>query len=225
MTARPRSEPGEVASCLKRDGRCSVWRVHRTGAPERLVKRWRLTPALFFKLLAGQAQPQRQRRAAAHLARAGIRTPEVSRGPRLVSHPDTGVAIEIELPWVAGETALECLRRGLDDAEARRLGAACGALVHSIAATGRFNRDLKLSNLVVDPGGRVWMIDPVGVRRSADRVESTLRMLERLAVEPRDLGIALPRAAVIAAVRRALRGLPRRPARAAHRLRNTRPPG
>ncbi|MCA9285805.1 MAG: hypothetical protein KDA22_11350 [Phycisphaerales bacterium] len=224
MTAASETPRGAV-SCLKRDGDRSVWLVERSGVPARTVKRWPLTPALAFKLAVGRSQPQRQARATRMLRRFGLAVPEVLAGPRVVRGAGPGGFVALELAFVPRQTMLDRLRAGdADSRAARRLGAACGELIASLAAHGLLNRDLKLSNLIVDEHERVWMIDPVGVRRCVDRSTAVFRMLERLGVEPASIPCVVPRSAVIAAVRRAWRSLPRRPAQAAHRLRSTRPP-
>lgn len=192
-----------------------MWLVDRPGEGRRIVKRWSLTPMRAIKLLLGVSQPQRQLRGAGRLARAGIPTPKPCRSWR-IERPDRRRLVTIELEYAEGRTGWAMLN-DVDVPEASQvLGArAVGTLVVAFRRAGLFNRDLKLTNLIVDHAGeepRVWVIDPVGVRRMRDVVPHTERMLERLAVLPLYHRVPLPRAVVIAVLRSALSDLkkPRR---------------
>jgi hypothetical protein len=164
---------------LKDAGRQSVWLIQRPGEQPRTLKSWPLTPLLLVKLALGIAQPQRQLRGARRVARAGIPTAEVCclklawgrprpAGPRkLRGHGRPQV--EIELGWVEGSSAYDLVSSGsLSPSDRRRTSAAVGRVVAKLVEAGLFNRDLKLSNLIVDfSAGRadVWLIDTVGIRR------------------------------------------------------------
>lgn len=177
------------------------------------MKAWPLTVALMAKLVAGQAQPQRHRRIARRLARAGVATPTVVRGPSLVRRNGARL-VELELEHIEGRTPLELLQGASADAQ-RAAATAVGALLASLVAARLFNRDLKLSNIVIGrdcDGVRAWLLDPVAVRRLSQPRQQTARMLERLAVEPREMGLAIPRElvrAVLAPLRAAINPRPR----------------
>jgi hypothetical protein len=200
--------PAHAVRRLKDAGRHSVWLVHRPGEQPRTLKTWPLSPWMLVKLALGIAQPQRQVRGARRLARAGIPTAEVR---------DRRVAwgrrqVEIELSWVDGTSAWDLVSSvGLDEPERRRASAAVGRVVARLAGAGLFNRDVKLSNLVVvttGDGTVAWLIDTVDIRRLRRPAVEIARMLERLAVQPARSGIALAPPAWVPAMRTALRGLP-----------------
>jgi len=200
--------PAHAVRRLKDAGRQSVWLVHRPGEQPRTLKTWPLTPLLLVKLALGIAQPQRQIRGGRRLARAGIPTAEVC--CRRVAWGRRQV--EIELAWVEGASAWDLARSGtLGVSGARRASAAVGRVVARLIEAGLFNRDVKLSNLVVGSTGQgpeVWMIDTVDIRRLRRPAVEIARMLERLAVQPARSGIALTPPAWVPAMRHALRGLP-----------------
>lgn len=200
--------PPHALRCLKSAGTRSVWLVHAPGEPPSTVKSWPLSPAMAFKLALGLAQPQRHRRAARALDAARIPTPRAIGRPRVASRGAARV-VELRLEFVEGRTALEVLRSG-EATAIDRAGEAVGGLLAALVVARLFNRDLKLSNvLIADDGAScvAWLLDPVGVRRMADPRQQTARMLERLAVEPREARVAIPRAvrrSVVAAARRAV---------------------
>ncbi|MHC4080297.1 MAG: BUD32 family EKC/KEOPS complex subunit [Planctomycetota bacterium] len=199
--------PAHAVRQLKDAGRQSVWLIHRPGEQPRTLKSWPLTPLLLAKLVLGIAQPQRQLRGARRLGRAGIPTPEVF-GWRMAWGPPR---LEIELAWVPGVSAFELVSsEALSASDRRRASAAVGRLVAGLIGAGLFNRDVKLSNLVVDATGeqpRVWLIDTVDIRRMRRPAVEIARMLERLAVQPARGGIALTPPAWVPAMRHALGGL------------------
>jgi len=211
LTASVKSGPRHAVRCLKRDGRRGIWLVQRAGHRAVTVKQWPLTFSMVAKLGLGIAQPQRQRRGARRLTRAGVRTPS-PRGPiRLRGRPRR---VEVEHEYVEGRTALELLREEpdpIDRAHRRALVRVVGAAVANIASAGLLHRDVKLTNLVIDDHDppRVWFIDPVGVRRAVDPVARFVRMFDRLAVEPTNQGIDLPAWQWQPLVRAALAGVPR----------------
>ncbi|MHC4211047.1 MAG: BUD32 family EKC/KEOPS complex subunit [Planctomycetota bacterium] len=213
--------PAHAVRRLKDAGRQSVWLIQRPGEQPRTLKSWPLTPLLLVKLALGIAQPQRQLRGARRVARAGIPTAEVCclklawgrprpAGPRkLRGHGRPQV--EIELGWVEGSSAYDLVSSGsLSPSDRRRTSAAVGRVVAKLVEAGLFNRDLKLSNLIVDfSAGRadVWLIDTVGIRRLRRPEPEIARMLERLAVQPARGGIALTPPVWMPAMRHALGGL------------------
>lgn len=209
--------PSHAVRCLKAEGGRQVWLVHRPGESRRIVKRWPLTVLRAIKMLAGLSQPQRQIRGAGRLGRAGIATPAPF-GSCRISRPRRRPVVTIELEYVEGETAWTILADdSLTDAARIRCARAVGSIVAEFRLAGLFNRDLKLTNLIIDCAADepiVQVIDPVGVRRMGDEVEQTARMLERLAVLPLYHRVPLPRGVVIASLRSALSGLPPAPRRA-----------
>ena len=204
--------PAHAIECLKDAGRQSVWLVRRPGEDPRTVKTWSLGPWLVFKMFLGISQPQRQNRGARRLRQAGVNTPGSRPGWRVSFHGLLPV-LAAELDYVPGETALRLLGDELvSDSIKCRSARAVGGTVARLIQAGLFNRDLKLTNLIVDRSGAepiVWMIDPVGVRRMRDEVAETVRMLDRLAVQPLFYGVPLPRSVVIATLLTALRPLGR----------------
>ena len=180
-------QPAHAVRCLKAAGARSVWLVHRPGEVPRTVKGWPMTPSLALKWVLGQSQPQRHVRLARRLAGAGVATPRVAGGPRWVRRHGS-VLLELELEHVPGRTALEVLRAG-DPLAVRHAAEAVATMLRRLIAARLFNRDLKLSNIVVAaaPGGwEAWLLDPVGVRTMGDVRGQTARMLERLEVEARE---------------------------------------
>ena len=104
---------------------------------------------------------------------------------------------------------------------ANRLGEAVSILAHA----GLRHRDLKLSNIVVQPeSGRIWFIDPVGVVGDQSRVTSIVCMLDRLDVEMRDGLVPRPPGASVVVIRSAIRGLSRDDRRAVLKQLRTRHP-
>ena len=188
-----------------------MWLVDRPGEGRRIVKCWPLTPLRAIKMLVGLSQPQRQIRGARRLAPTAIATPRPCGSWRL-SRRDLMPTVVIELEYAPGETAWAMLNdETLGEAVRRRAARAVGSLVAEFRRARLFNRDLKLTNLIVQWAGDepvVRVIDPVGVRRMRDSVLQTERMLERLAVLPLYHRLPLSRGMVMAAVRSALTGLP-----------------
>lgn len=206
MAAHPQP-PAHAVRALKTSDRGTVWLVRPPGQPARTLKTWPLTPWLALKLLVGGAQPQRLAAGVRRLERAGIRVAPVA--GRWRGAWRGGPKVEMELRWVEGRSALELLRDpALDDAARRRHSAAIGRVVGRLVEARLFNRDVKLENLIVDGAGEVWLIDTVDIRAMRDVTVLAARMLERLAVQPADLGIPLSPASWVPAMRAALRGLP-----------------
>ena len=97
-----------------------------------------------------------------------------------------------------GRTALALLGRG-GSVTARQVRCAgrLGQFVSVIGSAGLLHRDLKLRNVIVsDNDGegepKIWIIDPVGVRRTAGRVRAFVYMFDRLICEAATAGISLP---------------------------------
>jgi tRNA A-37 threonylcarbamoyl transferase component Bud32 len=211
--------PADAIRCLKLDGTRQVWLIHRVGQRARILKQWPVTPWLLMRLLLGIAPPQRQIRGTRHLRAAGIPTPEPLITRRIERRRQRLVFV-IELSYVDGETAWELARHDratLKDFQ-RSVGAAIGDLVAQLISAGLFNRDLKLANILVgrarDDRIAIWVLDPVGVRRSRDSAEEAARMLERLGVMHRSESLEPPRAAVMASVHHTLRAVKREDRRA-----------
>jgi hypothetical protein len=200
--------PAHAVRRLKDGGRRSVWLIHRPGQGLRTLKSWPLTPLLLLKLALGVAQPQRHGRGAKRLARAGIATPEICR----CGKARDGLRVELELLWCPGRDAFELMSASeLTEPECRRASAAVGGIVHALIAAGLFDRDLKLSNLIVDlspPRAVVWLIDTVEVKPLRKPVDQIARMLERLSVQPARCNVPIAPSMWIPLLRRALAGLP-----------------
>lgn len=200
--------PAGAVRCLKAAGPRSVWQVRGPEGDLRTRKTWPLDALSVAKWLCGGTQAQRHAKAVATLAAAGIRTPRVVAGPRWRREP-WGRAIELELAYVEGRTGLEVLRDG-DSECAERAAVAVAELLEMLIRGRIFNRDLKLSNVLVedrDGVPRAWLLDPVALRPLRAPRSQVARMLERLAVEPREQGIRIPPQAarrVVHAARKAL---------------------
>lgn len=197
-----RFAPTHAVRCLKQAGARSVWLVVRPGESPRTVKAWPLTPLFALKLLLGQSQPQRHRRGARLLNAAGIRTPELRGGPRIVRRGGR-LLVELELEHAAGELALDALRaatKGEARAEAgtelrAQMRDALDRLLDRLGRARLLNRDLKLSNVLFVPATTVdakaahpgsldvVLLDPVGVRRTRSTHAARARHEERLRVE------------------------------------------
>jgi tRNA A-37 threonylcarbamoyl transferase component Bud32 len=208
----PAAAPAHRIRCLKADGRRSVWLVRRPDGPLRTVKTWPCTLAARGKLLLGIAQVQRQVRGQRRLAAAGVSSPAPV-GPWRIVRGEQGSVIELELEFVDGRPVLDLLEPPAAETAATHAAAGLGRLVARLARARLFNRDIKLSNvIVVDPDATepaLWIIDPVGVRPMRRVTEETERMIERLAVEPVRHGWTIPRGAAVVALLNALRGTSR----------------
>ncbi len=207
--------PDHALDCLKEDGPRSVWLVQRPGQAPRTVKTWPLGFVTLAKLVLGIAPVQRQVRGQRWLAAASIQSPPPSHRWRVVRRRRR-LAIELDLEFVPGRSALELVKDPTAIADlsvVRSVAATLGQLVARMTEARLFNRDLKLSNIIVaeqaapsEPA--VWLIDPVGVGRMRRPIRQIERMLERLSVEPVSLSLPLPREAVFNVLLNALRPLP-----------------
>lgn len=210
VDSRVSSPPEHAIRPLKDTGRQSVWLIQRPGQEPRVLKIWRLTPVLLVKLALGIAQPQRQIAGARRLVRARIRTSRVIAGWRFGRRLGWPV-VELELAYVAGRSALDLVRDGqLAEVQQRRASASIGTVVAELISAGLFNRDLKLSNLIVDDDAAAWLIDTVAVRPMRRRAAESARMLERLAIQVFPLRIFDCPAVWVPVLRRALRAIPER---------------
>ena len=128
------------------------------------------------------------------------------------------------MPFINGLTASEYLAESdvsVDLVMANGLGEAVSILAHA----GLRHRDLKLSNIVVQPeSSRIWFIDPVGVVGDRSLVNSIVCMLDRLDVEMRDGLVPRPSGVSLVVLRSAIRGLSRDDRRAVLRQLRTRHP-
>ncbi|MHC4908145.1 MAG: BUD32 family EKC/KEOPS complex subunit [Planctomycetota bacterium] len=203
--------PPYSTQCLKRDGRRCVWRVDAPGRPPSVMKVWPLQVGLVLKMLLGLAQPQRLRRDAELLLAAGLPTPPVDRR-WTIGRDNDGRVLGLTMPWIPGVSGLEALKRSADPSmlpRVREAATQAGSIVAAHAGAGVVNRDLKLTNLIVDglDGGttaavHVSVIDP-DLRRARSRPAAIARMLERLNIEPADFGVSVPWSVHRAAVRAA----------------------
>lgn len=219
------AEPANAVRCLKSHGGHSVWLTQPPGSGPRTRKVWPITLWTLVKFGIGIAQAQRQVRGAMRLRRAGLDTPAILQPLRLEF---TRRQLSLELAHAEGQTALQVLLdQTLSDRDMVACASAIGALVPRIADAKLFNRDLKLSNLIVHNEGeawRVWIIDPVGVRLQRDRTEELTRMLHRLASEPEVMEFVIPRGPRMALMHSALRPMaPQERREVLRRLREHRP--
>ncbi len=225
MNADP---PPYAVACLKAAGARSVWRVERPGEPPRTIKTWPRAGLIRLKHLVGRSQPHRHRAAAARLDQAGVHTPRIH--ALRIGAPPRDHLFELELEFIDGVPADDALTSPRLTDDQRQAGAAAiGDLVAALIRADLFNRDLKLSNLVLefdvaDDPPRVWLIDPVGVRTLRDPTRETARMLERLGVEPLVLNLPFTPVMTTRLVRRALAPLTRDQRRAALALLRAHPP-
>ena len=187
--------PRHATQCLKEQGRNSVWLLELPNGSIQVLKQWSLTPWLAVKLLLGISQPQRQCRGTRRLKRAGVPT---SNMPRLgLSRCGLIPQLTLTVSYIEGTPCLELLQQNaIDDDKAIHIGRQLGQAVRRIADAGFFNRDIKLSNVIIGLGQRpeVFIIDPVGLRRSRDKVKERDRMIERLGCELVGQSIKVPRA-------------------------------
>lgn len=219
------AEPAHAVRCLKSHQGHSVWLTHPPGSALRTRKVWPISLWILLKCVFGIAQPQRQVRGAKRLRAAGLATPAILQPLRIDFRSRI---LSLELAHAEGQTALQALLDGqLSVQQMMACAAAIGALVPRIADAKLFNRDLKLSNLIVfeeDDGWLVWLIDPVGVRLQRNRTEELTRMLHRLASEPEVMSIAIPGAVRVALMHSALTPMSRAERREVlRRLREHRP--
>ena len=228
--ARLEEGPGPGAALIKAEESARVWAGPvRLGAGTRdvVVKRWAgRGPLDRLKVIIGLGQLSRQWRGAAWLAGHGF---AAARPLALATRRWSGPAMQVlVMERVPGPTVLawhaRARRRG-----ARRLGVAraLGALAARMAVAGRWNRDFKPSNLVLEGGQagapRIVQLDTVAIRRTRARDHALERMLASLVIEPTGTGHPPGRNVCLAAVLAAARALdpgapPERGRAAARRL-------
>jgi len=91
-----------------------------------------------------------------------------------------------------------------------------GLLVRNLRAAGLFNRDLKLSNIVLRPDKQLAMIDTVGVRRASRSERLRRRMLRAMLFEAAGTGL-LPRRTLLMRCLLVAHDCPALPSARAHR--------
>lgn len=170
---------------LEMGGRVSEVVLKRVPHPPGALAPLRLT-------IAG-TKAQRQCVGAWRLARRGAR---VSRPLALLR----GVQDKRGYDWLLlerlpGRDLIHCLGEDeLSVREQHETANRAGELVRMIAASGLFNRDHKLSNQILLPGGGVGLVDTVAIRRA--RAGGDVRMLRSMLFEGAGTGV-LPRRAVL----------------------------
>ena len=199
-------EPPHAIQCLKEQGRTSVWLISLPNGTKQVLKQWPMTPWFVIKLLLGVTQPQRQCRGTRRLIKAGVLTSDL---PRMAFVRD-GFRLQITLSmnYIQGTPCLDLLQENaIDDSKARHLGRALGNAVQRISDAGLFNRDIKLSNIVISQGQQpdVFIIDPVGIRRSHNKEVERDRMIERIGCELVGTSIRVPKSGWMTLIRSALR--------------------
>jgi hypothetical protein len=97
------------------------------------------------------------------------------------------------LESIDGHTLLEQLANETGSPRTHELADVVGRDIAKLFLAGRFNRDHKPSNLIVDPiEPRVTIIDTVAIRPIASGLEPLERMLASLVIEPTSLADADP---------------------------------
>lgn len=204
------STPYTIIRCLKEEDFRSVWLLEIPGRGLTTLKRWPVSWQLRWKSLFKQSQPDRQLSGAWKLLKAGVNTPQ----------PETpvyrvGDFYQLEMPFIEGTTACDLLKSARPESHnlqyeiARELG----KIVRRLAEAGLRHRDLKLENVVVKENSQeadpcsLWLIDPVGIRRSRSVSDSLVCMLDRLAIQPLNEGLAVPLSLQVICIRSALGGL------------------
>ncbi|QDT18903.1 hypothetical protein [Gimesia chilikensis] len=206
------SVPYTTIRCLKEEDLRSVWLLDIQGRGLTTVKRWPVDWKLRWKSLFGQSQPQRQVTGAWRLLQAGVNTPQPAT-PLYRSGP----YYQLEMPYIEGTTVYEVFKSVAPESKSELYPIAreLGAIVRRLADAQLRHRDLKLENIVLKPGESgqsvpaLWLIDPVGIRRCASQEKSLICMLDRLAIQPLNEGLPLPRSLQVICIRAAIENLPR----------------
>lgn len=209
------------AVLLKADGAARVWRAAMLGQ-DVVVKCWELSS--FFgriKAVFGGGRGERHWRGAAWLLAHGERTAEplalaMEYGGVPHHEPElgggAGHARRWPMQWLVmraldGPTVLELMADpGVPVAEQHTLAAELGRQVDRIIQQGRYNRDHKPSNLIVEhldeKSARVAIIDCVAINRCArGNGLGALRMLSSLIIEPIGCGVRPRRGLMMRALR------------------------
>lgn len=177
LDTAPRSF-GEVQrlQTYKDDARSGVWVAVWPAVGRAVVKQYRHLPLrqmLAALLLLHPAQ--REKRAARRLAARGVPVVPVMR----LSWDWSGGGVRV---WLVTPLWGKSLDRFLKAngahgfATRKTVTLALARLVAKLHAAGLFFRDLKTSNLVVDPKGYAWLLDTGSIRRGRSRRKS-VRML------------------------------------------------
>ncbi|MDG2055324.1 MAG: hypothetical protein P8J86_11530 [Phycisphaerales bacterium] len=199
-------DPPHAIQCLKEQGRTSVWLISLPDGTKQVLKQWPMTPWFVIKLLLGITQPQRQCRGTRRLIKAGVLTSNL---PRMscVRH-GFSLRMTLKMNYIQGTPCLDLLQEdAIDDSKARHLGRSLGNAVQRISDAGFFNRDIKLSNIVIGQGQQpdVFIIDPVGIRHSRNKEVERDRMIERIGCELVGTSIRVPKSGWMPLIRAALR--------------------
>ena len=202
-----RSTTYTTIRCLKEEDLRSVWLLELPGRGLTTLKRWPVTWPLRWKTFFRQSQPDRQLTGAWKLLKAGVNTPQ----PATPVYR-AGSFYQLEMPFIEGSTAYDLLKSELPESSdlLYELARELGKIVRRIAEAGLRHRDLKLENVVVKASHRdstplsLWLIDPVGIRSSFSLADSLVCMLDRLAIQPLNDGVAVPLSLQIICIRAAL---------------------
>jgi len=143
------------------------------------LKRVHTRPAFIGRLQTrfSRNRAQREWRGALLLREKGI---PAARPIALFRHGRTQWTLAFER--IEGPTALHLARSG-DPAQRRALAHSLGRLVARLSAAAIFNRDCKLSNLIVRTDGDIATIDCVGVRSARITTDLRRRMLAAMLYE------------------------------------------
>ncbi len=201
------STPYTTIRCLKEEDLRSVWLLEIPGRGLITLKRWPVTWQLRWKSFFKQSQPDRQLTGAWKLLKAGVNTPQ----PATPVYR-SGSFYQLELPYIEGVTAYELLKSNLPVSHdlLYELARELGKIVRRLAQAGLRHRDLKLENVVIKEPQQdaaplsLWLIDPVGIRNSFSISDSFVCMLDRLAIQPLNEGLAVPLSLQIICIRSAL---------------------
>ncbi|HAW28395.1 MAG TPA: hypothetical protein DCY03_09795 [Planctomycetaceae bacterium] len=201
------STPYTIIRCLKEEDLRSVWLLEIPGRGLTTLKRWPANWQLRWKSFFRQSQPDRQLTGAWKLLKAGINTPQ----PATPVYR-AGRFYQLEMPFIEGATAYDLLKSELPESQdlLYELARELGKIVGRIARAGLRHRDLKLENVVVKASSQeatplsLWLIDPVGIRSSFSLTDSLVCMLDRLAIQPLNDGLAVPLSLQIICIQSAL---------------------
>lgn len=193
--------------CLKEEDLRSVWLIDIPGRGLTTLKRWPVSWNLRWKSFFKQAQPQRQVAGAWKLLTVGINTPQ----PVTPVYRFNGY-YQLEMPFIEGTTIVDLLNSQSEYSHATlcHIANELGQIVWRLAESHLRHRDLKLENVIVKPANEsqtdptIWLIDPVGIRFSLSPIRAIVYMLDRLAIQPINEGILVPRSLQIICIRSAI---------------------
>ncbi len=205
------------AVLLKADGPTRVWRAWMHGQ-DVVIKCWELSSFLGrVKAMFGGGRGDRHWRGAEWLLAQGFRTAEplalgIEYGGARHHEPGSSGGRRWPMQWLVmraldGPTVLELMADSdLPVAEQHSLAAELGQQVDRIVQQGRYNRDHKPSNLIVEhldeSSARVAIIDCVAINRCArGNGLGALRMLSSLIIEPMGCGVRPRRGLMMRALR------------------------